>query len=128
MDGCAPVPKARPGSITTGNASGSTACQGGPTHSGPMRTAWWNSRQRTSQPSSTCPDLGIGEGGENPLCRFAVGRELDSPGGLDLLEPGGAELDEPSSQLLRFVRVSGDGRANQLNALFSFSKKLGSCR
>ncbi len=72
--------------------------------------------------------FGLGVGCDNPDRRFAVGCELDGAGGLDLLESLGSELDEPSSKLLRFARLGGDGRADQLNALFSFSKKLGSCR
>ena len=49
----APVPNARPGSITTAIASASGSSHGGPTQSGPIRTGRWNARQRSSQPSST---------------------------------------------------------------------------
>ena len=48
-----PVPKARPGSITTAIASASGSSHGGPTQSGPILTGRWNARQRSSQPSST---------------------------------------------------------------------------
>ena len=43
---CAPVPKARPGSITTAIASAGASSHGGPTQKRPTRTPWWNSRQR----------------------------------------------------------------------------------
>ena len=61
--GCAPVPNARPGSMTTvsptpggkpGTASGSS--QGGPTQRPPTRTPWWKSRQRSGQSSATSSD------------------------------------------------------------------------
>ena len=51
VEPCAPVPNARPGSITT--AIGSGCDQGGPTHSRPSRTGRWKSRQASSQPSAT---------------------------------------------------------------------------
>ena len=50
---CAPVPNARPGSMTTGTTSPGGRSHGGPIHSGPTRTGRWNSRQRSSQPAST---------------------------------------------------------------------------
>jgi hypothetical protein len=44
--GCAPVPNAWPGSIVI-------VSHGGPTQNRPTFAPWWNSRQRSSQPSGT---------------------------------------------------------------------------
>ena len=51
--GCAPVPKARPGSITTAGSPGSGCSHGGPIQSPPARAGRWNARQASSQPGST---------------------------------------------------------------------------
>src|SRR5881275_3734219 len=50
---CAPVPNARPGSITTATASGGGSSHGGPTQQRPTLTPWWNPRHASSQPSAT---------------------------------------------------------------------------
>jgi hypothetical protein len=51
--GCAPVPKARPGSTTIASTVGGAASQGGPIQKRPTTTPWWNERQLSSQPSAT---------------------------------------------------------------------------
>jgi hypothetical protein len=51
--GCAPVPKARPGSMTTGRERGSGFSQGGPTQSRPTRIGRWKRRHASSQPPAT---------------------------------------------------------------------------
>ena len=58
---CAPVPNARPGSITIGATSSVASSHGGPIQNGPTRTGRWNSRQRSSHPSaisSVCAPAG----------------------------------------------------------------------
>ena len=51
--GCAPVPNARPGSMTIAIAPAGGCSHGGPTQSGPTRTGRWKSRQRSSQSPGT---------------------------------------------------------------------------
>jgi hypothetical protein len=51
--GCAPVPKARPGSITIAIAPAGGSSHGGPTHSPAIATPRWNAFQRSSQSSAT---------------------------------------------------------------------------
>jgi len=47
------VPNALPGSTTTASCSAGGAIQGGPIHNPPAFAGWWNSFQRSSQPSGT---------------------------------------------------------------------------
>ncbi len=54
VDGCEPVPNARPGSMTTGRRPGGGSSQGGPTHSrSATERPRWNAFQASSQPSGT---------------------------------------------------------------------------
>jgi hypothetical protein len=69
------------------------------------------------------------ERGEHARGRRAVGGELDRPcGGLGLLEPLRCEIDEAGTKRLGLAGGNRDCGADQRKALFSFSKKLGSCR
>jgi hypothetical protein len=72
--------------------------------------------------------LGVRERGEDALGGLAVGCELDQAGRFGFLEALRRQLDEAGAELLGLVCLDGDGRADQWNALFSFSKKPGSCR
>ncbi len=126
VEGCAPVPNARPGSITTVRASEGGASHGGPTQSEPIRTGAVELAPPVLPALLDLEHGGVGELAEHPRCRLAVGGELDDAAGLGLLEPLGSELDEAGSERLGFVGGRGDGGADQWNARFSFSKKPGS--
>jgi hypothetical protein len=67
-------------------------------------------------------------GGEDPAGGFLVGGELDPVAEVGFLEALRRELDEAGAELLRLRRGDRDGCPDQWKALFSFSKKLGSCR
>ena len=98
-----------------------------------MRTGLWNSRQRSSQPSSTSVALAPVKTCIRPLLAagVGVGGELDRAVVVDLLEAGGEELDHQRARLLGPPERHGHGDAPQLcqrNALFSLSKKPSSWR
>jgi hypothetical protein len=67
-------------------------------------------------------------GGEDAPSGLPVGGELDRAGGLGFLEALRRKLDEAGAELLRLACGDGDRSPDQWKALFSFSKKLGSCR
>ncbi len=122
----APVPKARPGSITTAIASASGSSHGGPTHSGPIRTGRWNARQRSSHPSSTSSDRAPPNAAQSRSspAGSVVGGELDAAVVVDLLEPLRKELDHDRARAFGLGRRHRDRHASQgqRNALFSLSK------
>ena len=118
------MPKARPGSITTGRAPGGGACHGGPTQSGPISTGWWKERQRSAQSSATSRMAASGKAASTRSAAGAVRGELDPvAAGLDLLEPLRRELEEAGAKELGVTGGGGDGGADQWKTLFSFSKK-----
>ena len=126
--GCAPVPNARPGSITTAIASAGGSSHGGPTQSGPTRTGRWNVRQRSAQSSATSSarappnarqsrssPAGVGVGGELDAVRAT--RPPRSP-------PGRARAcARAPPRRARRGHAPRRAEAAQRNALFSLSKK-----
>ena len=82
VEPCAPVPNARPGSITT--AIGSGCDQGGPTHNRPSRTGRWKSRQASAQPSTTGLSLSDGSG----ACSAKPDSSTWSPSRCSSIPPG----------------------------------------
>ena len=89
--GCAPVPKARPGSITTGSRPSGGSSHGGPTQSEPIRTGRWKARQRSSQSAATsCPRAppNACQSRSSPP-RVRVRDELDAVRRFDLFEARG---------------------------------------
>ena len=96
MVACAPVPKARPGSITTASAPAGAASQGGPTQSGPIRTPVWKARQRSSHPGSTSSTAASASSGGTLL---RVAGQLDPVLRLAFLEALREEL-EPAGALV----------------------------
>ena len=104
VEGCAPVPNARPGSITTASASagGVLPRRPDPERADPDRVV-----ELAPAVLPAVVDLADGcvrEGREHPLGGGAVGGELDGAGVLLLLEPLGRELDERRPQLLGLRR------------------------
>ncbi len=100
MVGCAPVPNARPGSMTTGRAPGGGSSQGGPTQSGPISTPWWKARQRSSHPPATSEQTAPG--------KAAATRRADSPYAASSTSPSPPASSNPSgaSSTKRARRIS----------------------
>ena len=123
------MPKARPGSITTGRAPDGGSSHGGPTQSGPISTGVVELAPALLPVLGDLAGGGFRERREHTLRRGAVRGELDPvAAGLDLLEPLGRELEEAGAEQLGVTGGGGDGGADQWNALFSFSKKPASWR
>ena len=93
---CPPVPKARPGSITTAGSPAGGVSQGGPTHSLPATVRpVWNARQPSSQPSATGSSLHVpGDLGQLRWAIRAVDGELEpAAGAAPLLDAVGERLE-----------------------------------
>ena len=89
------------------SASGGGTSHGGPTQSAPIWTAWWNSRQRSSQPSAISV---IDASGNSARTRSAASPYAASSTEFafaHLLEPVRRQLDEASAELFGTV---GRGR------------------
>ena len=130
---CAPVPKARPGSITTVSAPCGGGSHGGPIQSRPTATGRWNPRQRVGP---VLRDVGRRDLAERPpeprgAVRVRVGGELEPLRPAGLLESLGEKLEHhrpgPLGLLGRHLHGDATERA-QRNALFSLSKKPSSSR
>ena len=130
---CDPVPNARPGSITTASASSSGCSHGGPTHRRPTRTGRWNARHLSSHPLSTSaarpppknahmrssPAASVYAASSTPLRRSTSSK----PSGKISI------MVARASSARRVADLDRDAAERaQRNALFSFSKKLSSCR
>ena len=126
--GCAPVPKARPGSTTTASASagGELPRRPDPQRADPNRAV---ELAPAVLPAGFDLDrVARRESAEDTLAGIPVGGQLELAGMLDLLEAFRGELEEPRAKLLGRLRRDSDRGADQRNALFSFSKKPSSAR
>ena len=70
--GCAPVPNARPGSITTARSGSGGVSHGGPSHRPATSTGRWNARHAFSQPGSTGRTLTSGSAARTRSTSSAV--------------------------------------------------------
>ena len=125
--GCAPVPKAWAGSMTTGTSAGSGSSQGGPTQSGPIRTGLWNARQRSDQSGATSSPVispKWARSRASPSASVYAASSI-SPVALHLLEAGRREVEERRAGDLRLVRRHTHSHAAQAhrNVLFRRAKK-----
>ena len=129
--GWAPVPNARPGSITTESSPVGDCAQGGPIQSEPT-TARWKRFHSSSQPAATAPSRSPAEALPQPAGARVVGegRELDRVPPLFLDEALREQLEHRRRRLFGPLAPNDDGRTQeaQRKALFSFSKKPSSGR
>ncbi len=99
--GCAPVPKARPGSITTAGSPASGRSHGGPIQSPPTRAGRWNARQASSQPGSTgvtSTSANAATNAPRPRSPRRRARARQRLLGLRFLEAAGRQLDRGRAQ------------------------------
>ena len=114
--GCAPVPNARPGSITIASAPAGALSHGGPTQKRPTTTPWWNVAPAVLPALGDRPRRDVEALAQRELAGV-VG--VDGEAAVDLLDA----LREELEQLRELGLAAGDDDASQRNALFSFSKK-----